>query len=269
MIKVSNLTKKFGSHISLDSVNCFQLKVLWGINMAIYYLPEDPVFPDPLIDDVDDIVAIGGDLSVERLIVAYKNGIFPWYDKSSPILWWCPDPRLVLKPEELHISKRLKRTIRQKKFLVTINMNFEEVIHLCSSIKRKDCEGTWIVPEMIEAYQRLHQLGYAHSVEAWYKGKLAGGLYGVCLGQVFFGESMFYSVSNASKVAFVWLVVLLRNAGFKIIDCQQVTSHLMSFGARPIPRRTFLIELKRALWMEHDPSLWKPRIISDDLSLLN
>ncbi len=184
--------------------------------MVIYSLPPEPVFPDPLIEDVDDIVAIGGDLSPDRLIVAYKNGIFPWYDEHSPILWWSPDPRLVLRPEDLHVSRRLRRTIRQGKFTVTINYAFEEVINYCSKIKRKGTEGTWLVPEMIEAYTNLHKIGYCHSIEAWSNGRLAGGLYGVCLGKVFFGESMFYQISNASKVAFVWLVLMLKKGQFQI-----------------------------------------------------
>lgn len=232
--------------------------------MIIYSLPPEPVFPNPLIDDVDDIVAIGGDLSPDRLIVAYKNGIFPWYDEHSPILWWSPDPRLILRPEELHVSRRLKRIIKQKKFTITVNQAFEDVINFCSKIKRKDCEGTWLVPEMIEAYINLHKIGYCHSVEAWCEGKLAGGLYGVSIGRVFFGESMFYIVSNASKVAFVWLTLMLKKAKFKLIDCQQVTSHLMKFGAKPINRRRFLIELKKALWLNPPQDLWSPRILTNN-----
>ncbi len=236
--------------------------------MVIYSLLSEPVFPDPLVDDVDDIVAIGGDLTPERLIVAYKNGIFPWYDENSPILWWSPDPRLILRPEEIHVSKRLKRTIRQKKFKVTINYAFEEVINWCSEIKRKDSEGTWILPEIIDAYTELHVRGYVHSVEAWYRGELAGGLYGLCMGKVFFGESMFYRISNASKVAFVWLVLMLKKAQFRFIDCQQVTEHLMSFGAKPIERKQFLKELKRSLWEDPPQDLWQPRELSKEISLI-
>ncbi|GAB6888395.1 leucyl/phenylalanyl-tRNA--protein transferase [Desulfothermus okinawensis JCM 13304] len=236
--------------------------------MVIYSLPPEPVFPDPLIEDVDDIVAIGGDLSPDRLIVAYKNGIFPWYDEHSPILWWSPDPRLVLRPEDLHVSRRLRRTIRQGKFTVTINYAFEEVINYCSKIKRKGTEGTWLVPEMIEAYTNLHKIGYCHSIEAWSNGRLAGGLYGVCLGKVFFGESMFYQISNASKVAFVWLVLMLKKANFKFIDCQQVTSHLMRFGAKPIKRRIFITELKKALWLTPPQDLWKPKVLSEYIYLI-
>lgn len=234
--------------------------------MAIYALPTEPIFPDPLLDDVGDIVAIGGDLSVDRLIVAYKNGIFPWYDENSPILWWSPDPRMVLFPENLHVSKRLKRTIKQKKFKVTVNYAFSEVINLCSSVKRPNSEGTWLLPEMIEAYINLHKIGYAHSIEAWLDDKLAGGLYGVSIGRAFFGESMFFLVSNASKVAFVWLVLTLKKAGFHLIDCQQVTEHLMRFGATPIPRWEFIKRLRQAIWLSPPEGLWTPREISNDLT---
>ncbi len=235
--------------------------------MVVYYLPQEPIFPDPLMEDVDDIVAIGGNLSPETIIIAYKKGIFPWYDETSPILWWSPDPRLVLFPNELHIQKRLRRLIRQKKFHIGINTAFEEVIHLCAAIRREKGEGTWLTPEMIEAYTNLHHLGYAHSVETWYEGKLVGGLYGISLGSVFFGESMFYRMSNASKVAFVSLVVFLKRAGYYMIDCQQVTSHLMRFGARPIPRRSFLLRLREAITISSLPLLWEPKLISPETLL--
>ncbi len=235
-----------------------------GEKMAVYYLPPEPIFPDPLTEEVDDIVAIGGNLSPETIIIAYKKGIFPWYDENSPILWWSPDPRLVLFPHELHIQKRLKRLIRQKRFHIGINTAFERVINLCASLRREKGEGTWLIPEMVQAYTELHHLGYAHCVETWEKGKLVGGLYGVSLGRVFFGESMFYKVSNASKVAFVSLVLFLRRAGYYMIDCQQVTSHLIRFGARPIPRRSFLLRLKESIAVSPVPLLWEPKLISPD-----
>lgn len=237
--------------------------------MVIYALPKEPIFPDPSTDDVGDIVAIGGDLSVDRLIVAYKNGIFPWYDETSPILWWSPDPRLTLFPEKLHIPKRLKRTLRQGKFKVTVNYSFEEVIHLCSSVKRSNSEGTWLLPEMIEAYTNLHKIGYAHSVETWYNGELVGGLYGVSIGKAFFGESMFHIMSDASKVALVWLVLMLKRASFHLIDCQQVTEHLMRFGATIIPRVEFIKRLRAAIWEQPPTDIWKPRELSKDLTLIN
>ncbi len=230
--------------------------------MAIYFLPSDPIFPDPLVDEVNDIVAIGGDLTPERILTAYRKGIFPWYDENSPILWWSPDPRLVLFPEELHIPRRLRRVLRQKRFALGINSAFSQVINMCARVRTRKGEGTWLVPEMIEAYTHLHHLGYVHSIEIWHKGKLVGGLYGMCIGAVFFGESMFHIMSDASKVALVALVLLFKKAGGAMIDCQQVTSHLMRFGARPIPRRRFLLQLKEMLNLPSHPLIWQPQFMS-------
>ena len=201
---------------------------------------EDIWFPDPYSAPGDYPLAIGGDLSPERLIFAYSLGIFPWYSEGEPILWWSPDPRMVLFPDELKISRSLKKVLKNKSFEVRFNTAFEEVIKNCATVKRKGQDGTWLTPEMIKAYIRLHKLGFAHSVETYLEGKLVGGLYGVAIGGVFFGESMFHKVSDASKVAFVHLVNRLKEKDFDIIDCQQSTPHMARFGAREIPRKEFL-----------------------------
>ena len=192
-------------------------------------------------------MAVGGDLSVERLLVAYKNGIFPWFSEGDPILWWSPDPRLVLFPEEIKISRSLNRLIKKNTFVITFDKAFDDVIRNCAETKRSYGDGTWITEEMQDAYRRLHRHGYAHSVEAWQSNKLVGGLYGVSIGRAFFGESMFSHESNSSKVAFVNLVKTLRNKQFELIDCQVKTDHLMRFGAREIPRKVFLEQLKQAV----------------------
>ncbi len=203
-------------------------------------LDEELWFPDPYKAPKDYPLAVGGDLSPERLIFAYSIGIFPWYSEGEPILWWSPDPRMVLFPEELKISRSLKKVLKNKSFEIKFNTNFEEVIKNCATVKRKGQDGTWITDEMMQAYITLHKLGFAHSVETYLNGKLVGGLYGVAIGGAFFGESMFYKVSDASKVAFVHLVWHLQKKGFDIIDCQQSTPHMARFGAREIPRSKFL-----------------------------
>jgi leucyl/phenylalanyl-tRNA--protein transferase len=212
--------------------------------MPVFSLSDRLAFPPPHLATEEGLLAVGGDLSPERLILAYKNGIFPWYNPGEPILWWSPDPRLVLLPSELHVSRSLRRLLRKHKFQVTFNTRFREVIDACARAKRRAGEGTWITPEMESAYIRLNDLGYAHSVEAWRDGRLAGGLYGVALGRFFFGESMFTNVSNASKVAFVTLVKRLKTLEFKLIDCQVYTRHLVSLGAREIPRKEFLKRIR-------------------------
>ncbi len=222
--------------------------------MAIFQLNNKPVFPPPHFADEDGLLAVGGCLSAERLLEAYSKGIFPWYVESSPILWWSPDPRLVLFPEELKISRSLKQTIKKGVFKITTDMAFDEVIISCAETHRKGLDGTWLTAEMIRAYTMLHKLGYAHSVESWREGKLAGGLYGIAIGGAFFGESMFTKMSNASKVAFVELVQKLKAWGFVVIDCQVVTKHLVSLGARTIPRSLFLKTLKYAI--EKKPAKW-------------
>ncbi len=192
-------------------------------------------------------MAVGGDLSQERLLLAYRMGIFPWYTEDEPIMWWSPDPRLVLYPSELRVSRSLKKTIKKQIFRLTVDESFESVINACARSRTKADEGTWIVEEMINAYCRLHESGLAHSVEVWQNGSLVGGLYGVSLGKCFFGESMFTLISNASKVALVALVQYLRAREFHFIDCQISTPHLLSFGAHEIPRTQFLNELEQAL----------------------
>ncbi|MDM8523157.1 leucyl/phenylalanyl-tRNA--protein transferase [Desulfococcaceae bacterium HSG8] len=215
--------------------------------MPVFILSDKIAFPPPHLSRSDGLLAIGGDLSQERLLLAYRMGIFPWFSEDEPIIWWSPDPRLVLFPEEIRVSKRLRRTIRKNTFHVTTDTAFSQVITACAQAKRRDDQGTWIVDEMIEAYCRLHESGFAHSAEAWCDGELAGGLYGISLGKSFFGESMFTRVSDASKVAFVKLVEHLKESSFDIIDCQVRTNHLVSFGAREIPRKSFLKQLARSV----------------------
>jgi leucyl/phenylalanyl-tRNA--protein transferase len=215
--------------------------------MPVFRLTDDLVFPNPKYADSGGLLAVGGDLSPERLLLAYEKGIFPWYSDDTPVLWWSPDPRLVLFPDELKVSHSLKRVIRKKTFAVTVDRAFREVIEACAQVRSSSGEGTWITREMIAAYVRLHELGFAHSIESWQAGELAGGLYGVSLGLAFFGESMFIRKTDASKVALVSLVELLRSLGFHFIDCQTTTAHLMRFGAREIPRAEFLARLAKAL----------------------
>ena len=204
------------------------------------YLNEDIWFPDASEASEEGLLAIGGDLSPERLMHAYRSGIFPWYERGQPLLWWSPDPRMVLYPKELKISKSMRQVLRNGDFKITVDKAFKEVIHECSFIKRDGQRGTWITQEMIDAYIKLHELGYARSVEVWKDNELVGGLYGIDLGDIFCGESMFSKVSNASKVGFITYV---QNTGHKLIDCQVYTDHLASMGAKEIPREDFLVEL--------------------------
>ncbi len=205
----------------------------------IFQLTDDLIFPPPELAGNEGLLAVGGDLNIDRLILAYSQGIFPWYGPGDPILWWSPDPRLILVPDEFHVSRRLARIIRQGLFQLTLNKSFPEVIRACASIPRRGQEGTWIVEEMIEAYCRLYEAGYCYSVECWQGRRLVGGLYGICLGKVFFGESMFSLVSNSSKVALAHLVNCLKEWDFDMIDCQMKTNHLISLGAREISGREF------------------------------
>src|SRR5690606_13049824 len=201
-------------------------------------LSEDISFPQVHLADEDGLLAIGGDLSPERLIVAYKNGIFPWFSVGEPILWWSPNPRFVLFPEKLKVSKSIKQILRNKDFTVTVNRAFREVVTACSKIKRSGQTDTWITTDMIEAYVNLYELGYAKSVEVWEGDRLVGGLYGVDVNNgVFCGESMFSKVSNASKVAFI---TFIQNTNYKLIDCQVYTNQLESLGAEDMPRDAFL-----------------------------
>jgi leucyl/phenylalanyl-tRNA---protein transferase len=218
--------------------------------VPVFRLTDAIIFPPPELAEDDGLLAVGGNLSTDRLVLAYSMGIFPWYSDGDPILWWSPDPRLILIPEELKISRSLRQTIKKGVYNITIDRAFEQVIRECSAINRKHEDGTWITDEMIEAYVRLHKAGYAHSVEAWageYGEELAGGLYGVVLGRAFFGESMFARKSDASKVAFALLAGQLAEKGFELIDCQVTTAHLKRFGAREVPRSEFLERLKKAV----------------------
>ena len=215
--------------------------------MPVFLLSEAHRFPDPRLATGEGLLAIGGDLSVDRLLNAYRNGIFPWFSEGEPILWWSPDPRLVLFPHEFKPSKSLQKIIRRSIFDLTLDQAFPAVIRECAQIRVEHEEGTWIVSDMIDAYCQLHDSGYAHSVEAWQEGKLVGGLYGVALGKCFFGESMFSRLSNASKVAFAGLVDFLKTDAFDLIDCQVTTQHLISLGAKEIPRKRFLKLLANAL----------------------
>ena len=215
--------------------------------MPIYLLSDDLAFPPPQLAPEKGLLAVGGDLSQNRLLLAYRMGIFPWYSEDEPILWWSPDPRLVLFPDDLRVSKSLQKLIKKGAFKVTMDTAFYRVIGECARIRGENDEGTWIVGDMIQAYCRLHDAGFAHSVETWQDDRLVGGLYGVSLGRCFFGESMFARASNASKVAFVALVEYLKNLCFDIIDCQVTTEHLLSFGAKEIPRSLFLKELDKSL----------------------
>ncbi len=213
--------------------------------MPVYRLIEELVFPPPRLAEVDGLVALGGDLSVPRLLLAYSCGIFPWFNEDDPILWWSPDPRCILDPGGLTVHRSLAKEVRRGAFEVTFNKDFGSVIDACAGVRRELGEGTWISPEMREAYWRLHTLGYAHSVECWREGRLVGGLYGVCLGRCFFGESMFHREANASKMALTALCRRLQELDFELIDCQLTNPHLLRLGAREIPREEFLERLRR------------------------
>jgi leucyl/phenylalanyl-tRNA--protein transferase len=212
-----------------------------------FVLGPEPVFPDPAKADRDGLLAVGGDLSPERLLAAYRAGIFPWFSEDEPILWWSPDPRASLAPSEVHISRSLAKVLRQRRFEVRADTAFGEVIRACAHAERPGQHGTWITPAMVEAYERLHALGVAHSVEAWREGRLVGGLYGLAIGGVFFGESMFSRERDASKAVFASLCRALEAAGFGLVDCQVENPHTASLGAQPGPRKAFLGRLAQAL----------------------
>ena len=207
--------------------------------MPLIALDQEIRFPPADMADEDGLLAIGGDLSRQRLLHAYKNGIFPWYENDY-ILWWCPDPRFVLFPQELKISSSMKQLLKKSPFEFSINTDFNSVISQCKAISRRGQDGTWITEEMRNAYSDLHYAGYAHCAEVRLNGELVGGLYGVRLGKIFYGESMFSRFSNASKYAFIKYVEFLKTEGVELIDCQVYTSHLESLGARMIPRNRFL-----------------------------
>jgi leucyl/phenylalanyl-tRNA---protein transferase len=225
--------------------------------MTIFLLSDKIAFPPPHLAEKEGLLAIGGDLSEKRLLLAYQMGIFPWYSKDEPIMWWTPDPRLVLYPHELKISRSLKKLIHKNIFTIKIDTDFDQVVQACATAQRKKQEGTWIVDDMIAAYCQLHEAGYAHSFEAWQDDKLVGGLYGVSLGRCFFGESMFSDQSNSSKVTFVFMVEYLHKRSFDLIDCQVKTDHLLRSGAREIPRKRFLKELENSLTKPTLRGKWK------------
>lgn len=225
--------------------------------MSVFILGEQPIFPDPAYADPDGLLAVGGDLSTERLVSAYAHGIFPWYSSTTPILWWSPDPRPIIEPTRIMVARSLRKLLRKLPFQITLDTAFEKVIAACAKTRRPQGEGTWLISEMIEAYMDLHETGLAHSVEAWQDGKLVGGLYGVSLGRAFFGESMFFHVPNASKAAFVTLNRLLAQWEFHFVDCQQATPHMLKFGAQEVSRREFLARLRAAIQHPTRRGLWE------------
>ena len=226
-------------------------------SMPIFRLTEEIVFPPPRRASEGGLLAFGGDLAPERLILAYESGIFPWYSEGEPILWWSPDPRFVLFPDQLKISRTMRSLLKKNLFTVTFDTCFREVVAACQEARRGREEGTWITAAMTAAYIRLHELGLAHSVEAWRGGTLTGGLYGVSLGKCFFGESMFTKIPNASKAALIALVKALAGYDFQLIDCQVYTDHLSSLGAEMISRGRFLRLLNTALAIETLRGNWR------------
>jgi leucyl/phenylalanyl-tRNA---protein transferase len=225
-----------------------------------------PTFPPVESATPEGLLAVGGDLSSERLLVAYRHGIFPWYSPGQPILWWSPDPRAVLYPEKLKISRSLRKTLKRDQLRVTCDRCFRDVMLACAAPRAQyPGGGTWITDDMVEAYIRLHAMGYAHSIETWHEDRLVGGLYGVALGGVFFGESMFARAADASKIALVALVSKLREWGFVLIDCQMPSAHLTSLGAEEIPRPSFLSQLGQALKLTGQPGQWQIEIATRSL----
>ncbi|WML34652.1 leucyl/phenylalanyl-tRNA--protein transferase [Clostridium sp. OS1-26] len=206
--------------------------------MPIFRLSDDLIFPHPSLAEEDGLLAVDGDLSPERLILAYRNGIFPWFSEDEPVLWWSPDPRFILYPKNIKVSHSMKKLLKKNTYKISFDTCFRDVISNCSNLRKES--GTWITNDMIEAYCKLHELGYAHSVEAWYEDKLVGGLYGISIGKCFFGESMFSTMSNASKAAFITLCKKLEEKEYIMVDCQVYTEHLESLGAVNVSREKFL-----------------------------
>ncbi len=225
--------------------------------MPVFQLTDEIIFPHPDLAEENGLLAIGGDLSPTRLVAGYKAGIFPWYSQNDPILWWFTSPRLVIYPGEFRIPKRLERYLRKPLFEVSMDHAFEQVIAACANVRRDKEEGTWITEEMQEAYCRLHYLGYAHSVECWHGDQLAGGLYGVALDRVFFGESMFTVLSNSSKVALASLVKYLIKRDYQLIDCQMTTEHLVNFGACEISGKKFQKHLQTFITTTSPGGVWQ------------
>jgi leucyl/phenylalanyl-tRNA--protein transferase len=231
--------------------------------MPVYRIPRQHVFPNPEQANPFGLLGVGGDLHPRRLLLAYRNGIFPWYSEHQPLLWWSPDPRMVLWAEELHVPRSLRKVLRAGRYTLTADKAFESVIDACAAAPRPGQKGTWITSEMREAYVELHRIGHAHSVEAWWDGALVGGLYGVAIGQMFFGESMYANHPDASKVALVRLVEQLQRWGFPLVDCQVHTEHLARFGAREIPRCEYLKQLADLV---EQPGRMGPWTMDEDLS---
>lgn len=224
----------------------------------IPWLPQEPLFPalEKALPEPNGLLAAGGDLSPARLLAGYRRGIFPWYSAGEPILWWSPDPRMVLLPEQMKISPSLAKTLRNANYQVRLDTAFGDVVRACADKPREGQPGTWITREMQTAYCELHRMGYAHSVETWIDGRLVGGLYGIAIGRAFYGESMFTDVRDASKIALAHLCAYLTRRGFGIIDCQMETRHLSSLGARPIPRSDFVARLDELCAHEEAPGHW-------------
>ncbi len=224
----------------------------------ITWLRADSAFPpiEAALDEPNGLLAAGGDLSPGRILAAYRRGIFPWFGAGQPILWWSPNPRMVLYVAEFHISRSLRKRVRRREFEIRVDTAFQDVVEHCALTRRRGQLGTWITPAIMDAYRELHEEGYGHSVEAWRNGELVGGLYGLALDRMFFGESMFAHEDDASKVALVGLVEVLRRLGMPLIDCQQETSHLATFGARPIPRGEFAAQLNELIHSTAPPAGW-------------
>jgi len=229
--------------------------------MPVFQLPDEILFPDPSLAEPDGLLAFRGDLSPERLLTAYANGIFPWYSEHEPILWWSPDPRLVLFPSKLKVSHSLTQKLKKNYFSIRMDSSFEEVICACADTERENEDGTWITDDMKKAYIELHRKGFAHSVESYFNGKLVGGLYGVSLGKAFFGESMFHTMTDSSKFALYHLVEKAKEFGFIFIDSQVETAHLMSLGAELISRKDYLKLLKEAMQFPTNKGKWRNREI--------
>ena len=232
--------------------------------MPIWLRPDDPFPPiEHALVAPNGLLAVGSDLSAPRLLAAYRRGIFPWYSEGQPVLWWSPDPRMVLFTDAFHVSRSLARRVRERRYEIRVDTAFERVIEACAE-PRAGQQGTWITPAMVDAYTALHRAGHAHSVEAWRGEVLAGGLYGIALGRAFFGESMFARSPDASKVALVHLVGKLARDGVPLVDCQQQTAHLASFGARPIARRAFAAHLARLIHCDAPPVPWQAGTMATD-----
>lgn len=227
--------------------------------MPIFRLSDALVFPDPRLADDDGLLAAGGDLRVERLELAYRSGIFPWYSEGRPILWWCPSPRFALLPAELHVPRSLAKAVRRAPYRITLDAAFGDVMDRCAKAPRPGQHGTWITKDMRRAYLELHRRGLAHSVEAWQGDTLVGGLYGVAIGEAYFGESMFAAAPDASKIAFVELVRRLADWGVSIVDCQVHTEHLERFGARMLELEDFLARVRVATAATPSPDAWRWR----------